>query len=153
MMTQNPQEVQLKEVVEKLEHALLTPVLSGELTGWVTTVQDAADDLDEQIRPFLEVLHSEYKEIVKADNELMSKVEQLVADEKKFLLQLEEFRRDLHLLVERTPTVFSDEAKVAEERARVEKQGMKLLLQIKRQQMAVTTWLSEAVYRDRGPVD
>ncbi|QDU31814.1 hypothetical protein ETAA8_69740 [Anatilimnocola aggregata] len=153
MMTQNPQEAQLKEVVEKLERSLLTPVISGELVSWVTTVQDGADELDEQIRPFLEVLHAEYKQIVKADSELMSRVEQLVAEEKKMLLALEAFRCDLHQLAERAPTVFSDEAKVADERKKVEKQGTDILIQIKRQQTAVATWLSEADYRDRGPVD
>ena len=152
-MIQNEQELQLKEIIDNLERALLTPVVAGELVGWVSTVQDAADDLDEAIHPFLNVLHTEYKEIAKSDSEMLSRVEQLMDGEKKMLSMLEEFRRDLHILATRAPEVYSDEAKAADERMKVEKQGIRLLTQIKRQQAGVSTWLAEAVYRDRGPVD
>jgi hypothetical protein len=152
-MIQNEQELQLKEIIDNLERALLTPVVAGELVGWVSTVQDAADDLDEAIHPFLKVLHAEYKEIAKSDSEMLSRVEQLMDGEKKMLSMLEEFRRDLHILATRAPEVYSDEAKAADERMKVEKQGIRLLTQIKRQQAGVSTWLAEAVYRDRGPVD
>ena len=153
-MMVNQQETELKEAIGRLESALLTPVIAGELVGWITTVQDAADDLDDQLRAFAEqILHPQYKEIAKADNELLFRVQQLKEEEVKLLAAHEAFRRNLHLLAQRAPQVWEDEAKVADERALVEKQGMKLMTELKRQQLAVTTWLSEAVYRDRGPVD
>jgi hypothetical protein len=153
-MMVNQLEMDLKEDIAKLESALLTPVIAGELLSWVTTVQDAADDLDEHLRAFTEqVLHPQYKEIAKADNELLFRVQQLKEEEVNLLEVHEAFRRNLHVLAQRTPQVFEDEAKVADERAAVEKQGMKLMTELKRLQLAATTWLSEAVYRDRGPVD
>jgi chromosome segregation ATPase len=153
-MMVNQLETDLKEAISKLESALLTPVIAGELLGWVTAVQDTADDLAEQFRAFADqVLHPQYKEIGKADNELLFRVQQLKEEEVKLLTAHEEFRRNLHLLAQRAPQVGEDEAKVADERAQVEKQGMKLMTELKRQQLAATTWLSEAVYRDRGPVD
>jgi hypothetical protein len=153
-MMVNQHETELKESIAHLESALLTPVIAGELLGWITTVQDAADNLAEHFRAFAEqVLHPQYKEIAKADNELLSRVQQLKEEEVKLIAAHEAFRRSLHLLAQRAPQVFEDEAKVADERALVEKQGMKLMTELKRQQLAATTWLSEAVYRDRGPVD
>jgi len=153
-MMVNLHESDLKDSIAKLESALLTPVIAGELISWVTTVQDAADDLEEHLRTFADqVLHPQYKEIAKADNEMLFRVQQLKEEEVKLLAAHEAFRRNLHLLAQRTPQVFEDEAKVADERALVEKQGMKLMTELKRQQLAATTWLAEAVYRDRGPVD
>lgn len=146
-------EVALKAAVDKLETALLTPVLAGELTTWITQVQDCTDDLEEVLRPCLERLHSDFTEIAKADNELLFRVEQMVEGEKSLLKMYDEFRRNLHLLATRAPKVFSDEAKVADERLKVEQQGTKLLTEFKRLQTAASTWLQEAVYRDRGPVD
>ncbi len=150
---QNKCEGELKAAIDKLETALLTPVLAGELVSWVTQVQDSADDLDELVKPCLERLHSDFTEIAKSDNELLSRVQQMVACEQELLKQHEEFRRNLHLLATKAPKVFSDEAKVADERLKVERQGTAVLMELKRLQAAASTWLSEAVYRDRGPVD
>lgn len=150
---QNKCEGELKAAIDKLETSLLTPVLAGELVNWITQVQDSADDLDELVKPCLERLHSDFTEIAKSDNELLSRVQQMVNVEQELLKQHEEFRRNLHLLATKAPKVFSDEAKVADERLKVERQGTSLLTELKRLQAAASTWLSEAVYRDRGPVD
>lgn len=148
------EEVVLKDAIERVERALLTPVLSGEVGTWVHAVQEAAAALDEQLQPYLEsVLHSDYKEIAKTDNELLSRVEQMVVCEKKLLEQKDNFNQSLQHLAERVPQVHSDEAKVADERLKVERQGVELLTELKRLQTAASTWLQEAVYRDRGPVD
>jgi hypothetical protein len=146
-------ETDLKGAIDKLETALLTPALSGEVVAWITQVQDSADDLDELLLPCMERLHSDFTEIAKADNELLSRVEQMIAGEKDLLQMHEEFRRNLHMLATKAPTVFSDEAKVNDERIKVEQQGTKLLTELKRLQAAASTWLQEAVFRDRGPVD
>ena len=150
---QNKCETDLKAAIDKLETALLTPALSGEVVGWITQVQDSADDVDELLKPCLERLHSDFTEIAKADNELLFRVEQMVAGEKELMQMHDEFRRNLHLLATKAPKVFSDEAKVNDERVKVEQQGTKLLTELKRLQAAASTWLQEAVYRDRGPVD
>jgi hypothetical protein len=150
---QNKCESELKGAIDKLETALLTPVLAGELLTWITQVQDTADDLDELVKPCLERLHSDFTEIAKSDNELLSRVQQMVKGEETLLKKHEEFRSNLQLLATKAPTVFSDEAKVADERLKVERQGMALLIELKRLQAAASTWLQEAVYRDRGPVD
>lgn len=151
--SQNKCEGELKAAIDKMETALLTPVLAGELVSWITQVQDSADDIDELLQPCLERIHSDFTEIAKSDNELLSRVEQMVGDEKELLKLHEEFRRDLQLLATKAPKVNSDEAKVADERLKVEQQGTHLLTELKRLQAKASTWLQEAVYRDRGPVD
>jgi len=144
---------ELKSAIDRLENALLTPVLAGELVGWVNTVQVSADDVAEHLQPFFERLHSDFTEIAKADNELLYRVQQMVECEQQLRKQHEEFRRGLNHLAIRAPRVHSDEAKVADERLKVERQGTALLTELKRLQAAASTWLQEAVYRDRGPVD
>ena len=154
MSTGIHEEVVLKEAIERLEQALLTPVLSGEVNSWVIAVQDATASLDEMLQPYLDtVLHSDYSEIAKSDNELLSRVEQMVECEKQLLERKKVFHQSLQHLAARVPKVHSDEAKVADERLNLERQGVELLTELKRLQAAASTWLQEAVYRDRGPVD
>ena len=149
-----PEEIDLKESIDRLERALLTPVLSGELISWVKTVQEAATCLDEMLLPYFKrVLHADYHEIAKSDNELLFRIEQMIAEEQKLVERKDNFRQLLGHLAERTQHVQSDEAKVADERLKLEQEGVELLTEIKRLQTAANTWLQEAVYRDRGPVD
>jgi hypothetical protein len=112
-----PEELDLKESIDRLERALLTPVLSGEVVQWVKNVQEAAVCLDEAMQPFFNgVLHADYKEIAKSDNELLYRVEQMVAEERKLLERKDHFQQRLQHLADRAPHVHSDEAKVASRR-------------------------------------
>ena len=77
----------------------------------------------------------------------------MAADDAALKTEYETFQNELNNLALRVPKGERDEGKSAEHQARVEKLGTELVLHIKRHQVAVATWLSEAVYRDRGPVD
>ncbi len=144
----------LKDSMAKLETALITPLVSGELAAWVTTAQQASVDLGAELSQFTKmVLHTQYAEIGKMDAELLSKVEQMIGEDEKLLADFELFNNELGDLARRVPQVKNDEGKTNDQRSRVEQQGTSLILRIKKQQTAATTWLSEAFNRDRGVGD
>lgn len=151
---QNPHELALADSIGKLETALLTPVISGELASWVRTAQQSAEMLGKNLQAYAaEVLHKEYTEIAKSDSELLERVQSMYKDEKALYEEFDHFQKDLDNLAQRAELDHRDEVKMAEHHTRVETRGTELILNIKRLQVAAGTWLSESVYRDRGPVD
>jgi hypothetical protein len=145
---------ELNEVLGKLETALLSPVVSGELESWARSVQEAAAALSQRLPAFLKsVLHPQYAEIAKNDAELLTRVEQMIAEDQNVLLEQDAFQRRASDFAARASQIKKDEAQIAADRAKVEQEGIALVLRIKRQRAAADTWLAEANYRDRGPVD
>jgi hypothetical protein len=63
------------------------------------------------------------------------------------------FHEELHELNRQAAQVGWQETKLAARCKAIEERGTRLILQIKKQQAAAGTWLSEAVYRDRGTMD
>lgn len=144
----------LNQTLAQLETALLTPVVSGEMELWAKTAQQAAAELEKRLPPYLQsVLHPQYAEIARSDPELLSRVEQLIAEDQNLLLEQSAFCDRMNDFVQRAAQAKRDEAKVAEERNQLELEGISLIVRIKKQRAAADTWLAEANYRDRGPVD
>ena len=145
---------ELNDALTKLETALLTPIVSGELESWARSVQEATNMLSERLPTYLKaVLHPEYAEIARADPELLSRVEHLVAEDHNLVLEQDAYRTRINDFVKRASHLKKDEAQGAAERNKTEQEGLDLILRIKRQRTVADTWLAEANYRDRGPVD
>jgi hypothetical protein len=145
---------ELNEALARLETALLSPVVSGELESWARAAQEATNGLSERLPVYLNsVLHPQYAEIAKSDPELMTRVEQLIAEDQNLLLEREAFRGRVDDFVKRCTQIKKDEAQAATQRSKLEQDGIGLVLRIKKQRAAVDTWLAEANYRDRGPGD
>ena len=99
------------------------------------------------------MLHPEYAEIAKSDPELLSRVEQLIAEDQNLILEQDAFRSRAGEFAKRASQIKKDEGVAANERLKLEQEGLALILAIKRQRTVADTWLAEANYRDRGPVD
>jgi hypothetical protein len=145
---------ELNECLTRLETALLAPVVSGELESWSATVQEATKGLSERLPSYLNtVLHPQYAEIAKSDSELLTRVQQLIAEDQNLVLEQAKFDQRVNDFARRASQIKKDEAQTTAERTKVEQEGIALVLRIKRQRAAADTWLTEANYRDRGPVD
>ena len=145
---------ELNDTLTKLETALLAPVVSGELESWSQTVQEATNGLSQRLPSYLHsVLHPQYAEIAKSDSELLTRVQQLIAEDQNLILEQDKFEKRVNDFVLRASQFKKDEAQTAAERGKLEQEGIALVLRIKRQRAAADTWLAEANYRDRGPVD
>ena len=145
---------ELSAALEKMETALLAPIVSGELESWARTLQEATATLSDRLPGFLNsVLHPQYAQIAKTDGELLTRVEQLIAEDQNLILEQHAFEKRVADFVKRAAQIKKDEAQVASERPKLEQEGIALILRIKRQRAAADTWLTEANYRDRGPVD
>jgi hypothetical protein len=153
-MKPTPQETALNEALAHLERALLTPVIPGELVEWVQVVEKASASLVTPLHEYIHsVLHQQYAEIAKADQELLFRVQQMIATDQGLLESYQRFQDKVAELARLAPSAKKDENKVAVPLAAIEQEGTTLILAIRKQQAAASAWLGEALYRDRGPVD
>ena len=68
----------LRSTLATFETSLLTPTVSGELSGWLEQVQKTWDEASAQIHYHLKHLHPrQYEEISKQDPELLPRIDQL----------------------------------------------------------------------------
>jgi hypothetical protein len=144
----------LNETLARLERVLLAPVLSGELKTWVANVQQAAATFALDWTRYLHsVLHVQYAQIAATDPELLTFVEKMKQADQELLEELARFHESLDALARAAAVVERDENKLSGMQKKVEQAGIDLILKIKKQRAAAATWLTEAVYRDRGVVD
>src|SRR5215471_13639803 len=88
---------ELNESLTKLETALLAPVVSGELESWARTVQEATSGLSQRLPSYLHsVLHPQYAEIAKSDSELLTRVQQLIAEDQNLILEHDKFEKRIN---------------------------------------------------------
>ncbi|MEX2173686.1 MAG: hypothetical protein WD872_04945 [Pirellulaceae bacterium] len=153
-MTQSAEETALVEALAKLETALLAPLISGELESWASAVGQGAGELEPSWTSNVKnILQPQYAEIARSDQELLSRVESLIAEDEKLGEAFDAFRGNAQDFCRRAPAARKDENKVAEQQQALVKQGLDLVTGIRRQQVAASAWLAESLYRDRGPVD
>ncbi|MGE0609708.1 MAG: hypothetical protein AB7O62_21640 [Pirellulales bacterium] len=147
-------DTRLQSTMIDLEAALLTPVVAGELADWVASVQKAAATFNTDfVRCVRSDLHPKYREIAKTDNDLMSHVQQLLKTDHELFEAMASFQDDAAALRQLAEVAGQEEVRVVEYQQDLEKNGLNLIMRIKKQHVAVATWLDEAHCRDRGVGD
>ena len=144
----------LVDALTRLETALLSPPVAGELSIWTQACRDGLDAVARQLPAyFQDYLKPQYMEIARSDPEQLPRVQRMIADDQGLVEDLEKFSRRLAEFSAGAAQVKKHESKVADERADLEQEGIALIIRIRKQRAAADTWLTEALYRDRGPVD
>jgi hypothetical protein len=147
-------EQDLREALGRLETALGTPVLSGELTDWVQSVQRALDGCVRALRGEFDYGHpQQYADILQQDLEIARQVEQLKEEDRAILADVGRFGEELDHLAIVAKAVGRHESQAIEGANQVVQSGLMLVARVRKQQTAITTWLMEAYQRDQGTVD
>jgi hypothetical protein len=151
---QSPEEQSLEAELKRLETALVTPLVPGELDRWVGEAQQAATAVQPALESFTrDVLHAQYAEIGKSDPELLPRVEALIEEDRQLLADLQKVLAALAEIVSKLPQARKDENLIQPELDQAEKVGTRFVVRVRKQMIAAGTWLDEALFRDRGPVD
>ena len=144
----------LVDALTRLETALLSPPVAGELSIWTQACRDGLDTVARQLPAyFQDFLKPQYMEIARSDPEQLPRVQRMIADDQGLVDDLEKFSRRLAEFAAGAAQVKKHESKVADERTDLEQEGIALIIRVRKQRAAADTWLTEALYRDRGPVD
>ncbi len=137
------------------EYSIATPVVSGELTEWVTIALRSCEELGSIMRGELQHLHAEiFARIVRQDINLSSQVEKLRAtDEQLALVDCNEVTAELELLLGMARSAKQDEGKLAIALENTVKRAMSFVVAVRTQETVIATWYSEAFNRDLGSGD
>jgi len=143
-----------KQLLAELERALQTPLVPGELVRWSASVKKALDELLPALRETINEKHEKhFNEIVAQDEGMHAKVERMQQEDAAILQQLEQFKTQVENLQQSAEELEPEEQRLEESRQEMVDAGLKLVLRTRSQEVAVETWLSEALARDRGEVD
>ena len=154
MTTATHSDQDLKVSLDRFETCLVTPVMSGELISWVGEAQSAWDEFLPHVRQHLSELHPrQYKEISKADPELLPRTEKLQAEDAAIEEDGEVFERLIHRFAEHAPKFEPDEEKIAKPLKDLVDAGIAFVTRVRKQEAAVQAWFMEAFTRDRGVAD
>lgn len=144
----------LREGLERLETALETPLVPGELERWVGDVQSALDETAALLERQVGTVHQEeFNEIADEDPELFARVKLLQEEDRKSSEQLEKLRHRAEQLAIIAASIEPDEAELEEDVNAFIEQGLAFVIHVRKQEIAIATWLQEAMERDRGTAD
>jgi len=147
-------EERFRTALERLETAAATPAVPGEMPMWLDEVEQAYEELQQTLDRQVRSSHtSQLTSIRQEDPEMFRHVEQLQKEDAEIVAAVQSAVARLPILKPMVERVEPDEKRVERALAEFGEQAMQLVLRIRKQELALRTWLQEAFTRDRGPVD
>ncbi|MEZ6097691.1 MAG: hypothetical protein R3E01_01845 [Pirellulaceae bacterium] len=145
---------QFGDALLKFEKCLEAPVVPGELPSWTSAVGHAFKNFAEPLHREIEEIHKDhFAEISEEAPDLLRRVEQMREEDSKLLVLYEELSNKLRKLREGAERVEPHESKLEKARDVLVDEGLQFVIRARKQQQAISTWLLEAFYRDRGVAD
>ena len=144
----------LLDALATLESALESPFVEGELESWVQNAHAALQRVDPLLRhQIAEVNTPLLDEIETEDPGLIARVEQMRECDEKCLSELNSLNRTFETLSDLVDDIEPNETKLKSQLDDLVQRGLKFVIQVRTQLVALRTWLQEAFDRDRGTVD
>jgi len=147
-------ENRLKEHLAAFEMCLETPLVPGEFEPWLAAARETLGKVDGLLRLHLGQNHrAQLREIKEEDNEMFARVEGLVKADAATLEKLGWLHEWGVRLADRTAQTEPDEGKLVPEFGEFITQGIDFVIHVRKQELAISTWLGEAFNRERGSGD
>jgi hypothetical protein len=147
------QEEQFGRKLADFERCLETPFIPGELNEWFADTRPAYEELKPLVQLQIQYLHTEeFAEITEEDPELFGRVDEMKEEDENLAALLENFEDDLDRLSGEAEAG-ATETDLKEDLDEFVAGGLDFVTRLRKQKVAVETWLTEAFTRDRGIVD
>lgn len=144
----------LADALDEFEACLETPIVPGELESWTSAARAACGSVGVVLRDQINDAHPEqYAAITQEDPELDHRIEQLRDEDQQLLAQFEALNRRMQELPAKASFVEPREGKLEDQTSDVVEDGLALIIRVRRQEQAISTWYMEAFNRDRGIAD
>jgi hypothetical protein len=153
-MMQANTETALRDALTAFESSVTTPIVSGELSDWVEKVKKSWSTVSAQITEQLHHIHpQQFQEISEADAALFRQVELLKAEDEAIEQYRGKLDQTMARMAEHLPKMEPDEAKAQPHVQSLMDQSVALVARVRKQEVVVQTWFSEAFNRERGGGD
>ncbi len=146
-------QAQLHGALDRFEECAETPFVPGELESWLQATEEALYILIPLLKEQADSIHAgEFEEIAEANPGLLSRVEEMRAEDRAIREQKDKIVDWLYGLGARLKHGAS-ETDLKSDLDLFVSAALELVMRIHKQEVVVRTWLVEAFDRDRGTVD
>lgn len=153
-MNTHPGNQPLQSALVHLETTLDTPIVPGELPGWLDAVIVAHEAVSQRLEHHVRRAHVEqFETMTREDPGLFRRRKNLESTDSENIARSDTFRAALMKLKQSADDAGADEKQVMAAAEKLMQAGLRLVVEVRKQEVAIQTWLSEAVHRDRGTVD
>jgi hypothetical protein len=143
----------IKPALEAIETLFAAPMVPGEHVAWTEELTSKWESLEPQIRQHLGAHEQQYKQMLEVDQEIFKRVELLRQEDQAIAAELDGIDELVERLRIKTPVAVPNEARTDKEREALTNRGLAFVVRLRKQEVAIDTWFSEAFNRDRGPGD
>lgn len=154
MKAAKARENRMQAALTRFESNVGAPVVPGEAANWLDRVEASLNELKETYVEQVDEGHvAAYRQIRDEDPEMLRRVEQMRTEDREISAEFDAVRKRLGLLETVAKRAEQDEKRVESAIAEFVPLGQALVARIRKQEVAVRTWLTEAFNRDRGIAD
>ena len=147
-------DAKLEAKLNRFEQRLETPIVPGELVGWLDLVGESAREVTSDLRKHVTRNHASlFDEILRHDLSLASRVDEMRKQDINLIAKLQELSNVFAELRRRSAASEPDEAAVKDDVEQAANDALRHILEVRKQEAAVTTWFMESFDRDRGTAD
>lgn len=144
----------LKERVTAFEESLSTPFASGEMADWAAKVEQAAEALLQVLRDELPPLRQQqFDTMLGEDPALEPRVNEIRESDAENIAHLERLHKQLATVAGQADVRQEAETALHDRVQKITEAGLHLVVEVRKQNTAVDTWIQEAFQRDRGVGD
>ena len=145
---------EFQAVLEKLEVAAGTPQVSGEMESWLNGFAGALAEVQPAMEQRIRESHRpQFKTINREDLEMFRSVEKLQQEDSWIMETIQKMRDRAEVLRPMVHRIEPDEKRAEAALAELSEQGVQFVSRVRKQEIALRSWLQEAFTRDRGVVD
>ena len=140
--------------LSELESAVGTPLVPGELKRWCAAVADLLNATSRLFDGKVTKDHAEtFASIELDDPGLMTRVSDLRTTDEHNLSRIVELKSECVAVQTKSASVGADEASAIDDVERFVVNAQQLIIDLRQQETAITTWQHESLNRDRGEGD
>ena len=144
----------LWEELERLEAALDTPSVPGEMSSWASMVRKSFDAAARAILNHIDSVHpGQLGEIDGQDAELMAQTEHLREEDQCHQDWCRRLSAAFAEFDGKAVRAGADEKQVTEQQQALLEEGLRFVTHVRKQEAAIRSWLQEAYQRDTGAGD
>jgi hypothetical protein len=147
-------EDEFRRALEHLETVAGTPIVSGEMERWLEEVDGAFTQCRAALETRVRQSHApQLVSIKREDPEMLRHVELLQKEDAQILETIAALAARADVLKPMVRRIEPDEKRAETALTELGEQAVQLVVRIRKQEVALRTWLQEAFTRDRGVVD
>ncbi len=136
------------------ERALETPIVPGELVGWLAAIQEGTVAIGPLLKDRIQQEHPRlFDEIESQDMELACRIERHREEDTAILHDFTRIEHHLAELTSLAANIEPREDRLLKHVGEFGQKGIALILRVRKQEVAIENWLIEAFFRDRGVRD